>query len=218
MEFYEDPCCNPLPAPPLDAAPPVYEPAHVDPVPAPVAPEPAPVLTFDAPTPAPAPVASDPPAPVPAPMPVPAAVDAGSLLGQSTVGGGADPGFTLVDPAGNAVSSGSLLGPATIGGTPQLTFGSPDLGGSHVGGSTSSAMTWTDGAGHPAAAPEIPVTPGPFSGAAAAMHAAASASLAGGILRDAADAHPAPWTPGYDSDRDGIGNEFDSHPTNRWPR
>lgn len=228
MEIYDD----------ADACQPTPEPAPV------CAPEPAPLRAFQPPAPVapaaemtfpaepPAPVAAAPaapaapvletPAPAPAAVPEPqptaeAPLTSGTLLGPSTVGGSTDTG-SWVGGAPDLSASG------TIGGGPDLSAGglvggSPDLGaGTTLGGPTDLGMTWVDANGNPVDAPHIPVVPGPFNAAAAGILDASNAAIAGGWLGGGADPYPAFWTPGFDSDRDGILNEHDANPRNRFPR
>lgn len=228
MEIYDDTnSCQPAPEPAPVCAPepaplPAFEP------PAPVAP--AAEMTFPAEP--PAPVAAAPAAPaapaVEAPAPASATVaepqpvaeappSSGTLLGPSTVGGSTDTG-SWVGGAPDLSASG------TIGGSPDLSAGgsvggSPDLGASTtLGGPTDLGMTWVDANGNPVDAPHIPVVPGPFNAAAAGIVDASNAAIAGGWLGGGAEPYPAFWTPGFDSDKDGILNEHDADPRNRFPR
>lgn len=209
MEIYDNPtCCDHAPAPaPVE----VYEPAplapYVPPVPVIAAAE-----IFPEASPPAAPVAE---APLPQPLPEPVAplasapLTSGTLLGPSVVGGSAD-----IGGSGFAGATTHLGGSTTVGGTPDLgastTVGgswAPDLGG-----------TWIDrDSGTPVAAPHAPAANGAFAAAAANIVAANNAALAGGLLGgDSSSAYPAPWMPGYDSDRDGILNERDRAPRDRF--
>lgn len=200
MEIYDNPtCCDHAPAPaPVEAYEPAPLPTYVPPVPAVPAGEIFPEASAPA---APAAAVAEAPLPQSLPEPVaplaPAPLTSGTLLGPSVVGGTAD-----------------LGGSAFVGGTPDLgastTVGgswAPDLGG-----------TWIDrDSGTPVAAPGSPVATGPFAAAAANMVNANNAALAGGMLGgDSSSAYPAPWMPGYDSDRDGILNERDRAPRDRF--
>ncbi len=227
MEIYEDTnVCQPVPEPAPVCAPepaplPAFEP------PAPVAP--APEMTFPAEPPAPVAAAPAAPAPVfeaPAPSPVAvpeaqpvaeAPLSSGTLLGPSTVGGSTDTGSWV----GGAPD---LSAGGTIGGSPDLSAngfvgGSPDLGGSTtIGGPTDLGMTWVDANGNPVDAPHIPVVPGPFNAAAAGIVDANNAAIVGGWLGGGADPYPSFWTPGFDSDKDGVLNEHDADPRDRFKR
>jgi hypothetical protein len=131
-------------------------------------------------------------------------LDAGTLLGPSTVGGSPD-----LSASGFVGGSPDLSATGFVGGTPDLSATgyvggtiAPDLGG-----------TWVDANGTPTAAPDIPLAPGPYGAVATGMFDAANAAVAEGWLGGgAADSHPAPWTPGFDSDHDGVLNERDARP------
>ena len=208
METYEAPtCCDHAPAPaPVELNEPAPLPTYVPPVPAAPAAEIFPEVSPPA-----APVAE---APLPQPLPepvqplAPAPLTSGTLLGPSVVGGTSDLGGS------GFVGGAPDLGGSTVGGTPDLgastTVGgswAPDLGG-----------TWIDSnSGAPVAAPGSPVATGSFGAAAANMVSANNAALAGGILAgDWSSPYPAPWMQGYDSDRDGILNERDRAPRDRF--
>lgn len=197
MEIYDDThCCDMAPAPapveiPQPAPLPAYEP------PAPVAPA-AEIFPEVPAAPVVAPVTDVTPVlEAPAPQPV----------------------FEPVQPLAPApLSSGTLLGPSTVGGSSDLgsgfVGGAPDLGGSTVGGSTTAdlAITPTHN-GTPNSAFAMPLEPGSHSAAAANImnaHNAVINSVQGG---SSSTEYPAPWTRGYDSDRDGILNERDARPT-----
>lgn len=204
MEFYEDSNCpDPAPPPaPVEICEPAPLPAFEPPAPAPPAAEIFPEVPAAPVAPAPAAPVADvtPPAveaPLPQPVPepaqplAPAPLTAGALLGPSTVGGSSDLG-----------GSGFVGGSPQLGGSTILGSSSPDLGG-----------TWVDSNGTPVAAPNIPVVPGPFDAAAANIVDANNAAIVDGMLSGGSSgAYPAPWTPGYDSDDDGIFNERDRDP------
>ena len=204
METYDDPtCCDHALAPaPVETYEPAPVPAYAPP--APVAPAAEIFPEVPAAPVAAAPVANVTPA-VEAPLPQPAAetvqplapapLSSGTLLGPSTVGGSADLGGS-----GFAGAGPSLVGSTTVGGS----F-APDLGG-----------TWLDSNGTPVAAPHIPVVPGPFGAAAAGIVNTSNAAIVDGLLGGSAPGVPAPWTPGFDSDRDGILNERDANPRDRF--
>ena len=212
METYDNPtCCDHAPAPPpVEVYEPAPLPAYVPPVPAPPAAEIFPEVS----APAAAPVVE---APLPQPLPepvqplAPAPLSSGTLLGPSVVGGTAD-----------------LGGSGFVGGAPDLgastTVGgsfAADLGASTtVGGSWAPDLggTWIDrDNGTPLAAPGSPVATGSFGAAAANMVNANNAALAGGLLSgDWSSPYPAPWTHGYNSDRDGVLNQHDPDPRDRF--
>ncbi len=233
MEPYTDPnccCCDPAPvADPVVIPEPAPLPAYV---PEPVAPPAAEIFPEPA---APAPSFTPAPEPMPAPMPAPvvaAPLDAGTLLGPSVVGGGSDLGGGFVGGAPD-LSAGGFVGGTPdlgtsgfVGGTPDLgtsgfVGGTPDLGTSgFVGGTTVPDLggTWLDDNGTAVPAPEIPVVPGPFNAAAANIVSANNAAIAGGWLTGASTPSPAYWTPGFDSDHDGILNEYDPRPRDAFAR
>lgn len=203
MEIYDDAtCCDHALAP---APVGTYEPAPV-PAYAPPAPVAPPAEIFPEVPAAPAAVAPvadvTPVVEAPLPQPVadtvqplaPAPLTSGTLLGPSTVGG------SDLGGSGFAGTGPSLGGSTTVGGS----F-APDLGG-----------TWLDSNGTPVAAPDIPVVPGPFSAAAAGIVNTSNAAIVDGLLRGSTAGVPAPWMPGFDSDRDGILNERDANPRDRF--
>jgi len=216
MEFYGDPnCCDTAPEPmPIDV------------------PEPAPLPAFEPPAPAPpaAEIFPDPPAAPIDVAPAPAApVDAGTLLGPSTVGASADLGGGFVggtpDLSGSSFVGGTpdLGGSGFVGGTPDLggsgfVGGTPDLSASgSVTGPADLGMTWVDSHGTPVPAPNIPIVPGPFNAAAANIVGAANSGIVDNVLGSSgSNPYPAPWTPGFDSDHDGIVNERDPNPRDRF--
>ena len=237
MEIYDDTdVCRPVPEPaPVCAPEPAALPAFEPPAPA----APAPEMTFPAEPPAPVPAAPaapaapvfDAPAHTPEPQPVAAApLSSGTLLGPSTVGGGTDDGSWVggaPDLSGSATIGGGaadLSASGFVGGGPELgasgfVGGSPDLGGSTtIGGPTDLGMTWVDADGNPVDAPHIPVVPGPFNAAAAGIVDANNAAIARGWLGGGADPYPSFLTPGFDSDKDGVLNEHDADPRDRFKR
>ncbi len=212
IETYTDPsccCCEPaVPEPvaiPEPAPLPAFEPAAVAAPPAEIFPEPI----------APAPAPSFTPVAEPAALPEPAAapLTAGTLLGPSVVGGTTDLGGGFVGGAPD-LSAGGFVGGAPdlsaggfVGGTPDLSAGG------FVGGTTVPELggTWIDDNGTAVPAPAIPVAPGPFNDVAAGIVGANNAAISGGLLAGSTPA-PAYWTPGFDSDHDGILNERDPRP------
>lgn len=210
MEIYDDPtCCDHAPAPaPAEIYEPAPLPAYVPPVPA----APAAEIFPEVSAPPAAPVVE---APLPQPLPepvqplAPAPLTSGTLLGPSVVGGTADLG-----------GSGFVGGTPDLGGSATVGGSAPDLGAATtVGGSFAPDLggTWIDSNGTPVAAPDVPVATGSFGAAGANIANANNAALAGGMLSgDWSSPYPAPWTPGYDSDRDGVLNERDRDPRDRF--
>jgi len=109
-----------------------------------------------------------------------------------------------------------------VGGSPSLSAsgfvaGTPDLGGSIVGGASPDLGGSWDSNGTPVAAPNMPLAPGPLSAVAAGIVNANNAVIVDGLLGGGSSgAYPAYWTPGYDFDRDGVLNESDRGPRNRF--
>ncbi|HVF77068.1 MAG TPA: hypothetical protein VNA28_02125 [Solirubrobacteraceae bacterium] len=225
MEFYEDPnyCAPPEPAPveicepaPLPfVEPPAYEPpaAEIFPdVPA------APVVDLPA---APAAPIVEAPMPAAAPETVLPVADAplssGTLLGPSTVGGSTETG-SWIGGAPDLSASGY------VGGSPDLSAsgyvgGSPDLGASTTLGGTTPDLGGirVEYNGMPVAPFDIPVTPGPFNAVAQNILNAHNAAIVDSALGGSGSTGtPAPWMPGFDSDHDGVLNERDANPRDRF--
>jgi|GEM_PF-5586571 len=165
------------------------------------------------PPPAPAPVEPWEPAPLPAYEP-PADVAPAPELFPEPVAAPAPPAPEPIAPAPVAEASVGF-----VGGTPDLSAsgtigGTPDLSASGtVSGPAALGTTWIDDHGTPVARPaDIPVIPGPFNGAGDQILGAGNAATIDEWLGGAPTPAPAPWTPGYDSDHDGILNERDGRP------
>lgn len=220
MEFYGDPTCCDMAAQPAPVA--VPEPAPLPAFEPPAYVAPAPEISFPEAPPAPvavpaAPVAVEAPAPASYQPVAEATLSSGTLLGPSTVGGSTDLGGGWIGGAPD------LSGSGVVGGSPSLSGsgfvgGTPDLGGSIVGGASPDlGGSWVDSNGTPVAAPSMPLAPGPFSAAAAGIVNANNSAIVDGWLGGgSSSAYPAYWTPGYDFDRDGVLNESDRDPRNRF--
>jgi hypothetical protein len=240
MEYYEDPTCC---APPEPAPVEICEPAPLPSIEPPAYEPPAAEIFPDLPVAPVADVAAAPAAPVTTVAEAPAAgavpeayqpvadapLDAGTLLGPSTVGGSAETGSWVggaPDLSGSGYVGGApdLSGSGFVGGTPDLSGsgyvgGTPDLSaGTTIGGSTPDlGGIRVEYSGTSVEPFEIPVTPGPFNAVAQNIFNAHNAAIVDSALGGSGSTGtPAPWMPGFDSDHDGVLNERDANPRDRF--